>query len=767
MSSAYQIRVSGRVQGVGFRPFIYRIAHQYRIFGWVQNCQGEVLIHAEAPRANIKQFIRAIVQSAPPLARPTIDLAKQINHTNIEQFTIRESTAGTAAEIHLPPDHFTCPQCIEDLNDPDNRRYHYPFINCTQCGPRYTIIKGLPYDRPATSMGNFPLCPECKEEYLNPLDRRFHAEPIACEICGPHLQFDTNGRSISQTDAALDATVARLNAGDIIAIKGIGGYHLVCDAANEEAVKKLRRRKQRPSKPLAVMFPQRGESLLSAVAEELSPTDIESDILADPQRPIVLCHRRDDSSLAPSIAPGLTEIGAMLPYSPLHHLLLSRFGAPLVATSGNISGEPVITDNIEAEQRLIHIADAFLHHNRPILRPADDSLYRVINNHPTPLRLGRGIAPLEIGLSKKLSRATLAVGGQMKNCIALAWRDRIIISPHIGDLEPVRSHQIFLQIIEDLQQLYQVDIEAVVCDAHPGYDSHRMAKTLNLPVTEIVHHHAHASALYGEADDRLSDAETLLIFTWDGTGMGSDKTLWGGEALIGSPGVWRRFASLKPFRLPGGDKAGHEPWRSALALLWECGQEVVADSLGLSDEQIHLLHHAWQNEINAPVTSSAGRLFDAAAALTGLSLKASYEGEAPSLLEAIARKEIDHQPPQLPLVKEGEIYRSDWSPLVPMLLDPQLTRADRATLFHLAMSEVIVEQSLLARQLYKIDHIGLSGGVFQNRVLTELATQHLQNRGFTVHLSRQIPSNDGGLCYGQIIEALAIFGEDEKSEPNR
>lgn len=770
MTVAYQIRVTGRVQGVGFRPFIYRIAHRYQISGWVQNCQGEVLIHAEAAPANIEQFTAAIIQSAPPLSRPTVEQSTPVACEKFEQFTIKDSATGLEADVHLPPDHFTCPQCIDDLSDPDNRRYQYPFINCTQCGPRYTIIRALPYDRPATSMADFPLCPECEAEYLNPLDRRFHAEPIACEVCGPHLQFNINGASISDTDAALDATVARLNDGDIIAIKGIGGYHLMCDARNETAVQKLRQRKQRPSKPLAVMFPQSGDSLLSAIDEELSPTDTESSLLLSPERPIVLCSKKNNGSLAPSIAPGLIEIGAMLPYSPLHHLLLSQFAGPVVATSGNISGEPVITDNSEAQQRLNDIADAFLHHNRPILRPADDSLYRVINNHPTPFRLGRGIAPLEMKLSQKLPGALLAVGGQMKNCIALAWNDRIVISPHIGDLESLRSQQIFSQIIQDLQQLYQVEIKEVICDAHPGYDSHRIAKTLHLPVTEVFHHHAHASALYGESRHMFPKNENLLVFAWDGTGMGSDKTLWGGESLIGKPGTWKRFGSLRQFKLPGGDKASREPWRSALSLLWETERNTsaIVDDISLPSADVHLLHQAWQGDINTPITSAAGRLFDAATALIGVARQVSYEGEAPSMLEAICQRQVELSPPQLPLIKDDDkIYRSDWSPLIPMLLNQQLTQSERATLFHQAMSAAIVAQSIQARELYQIEHIGLSGGVFQNRVLTELATQHLKDLGFTVHLSEQIPSNDGGLCYGQIIEASSLSGENGTYESKR
>ncbi len=769
-NTASQIRVTGRVQGVGFRPFIYRIAHQHQLFGWVQNRQGEVLIHAEGSRTNIGHFVYAIVHSAPPISRPAIGEQIAVAHQAFDQFSIRPSAAGADADIHLPPDHFTCNECLDDLSDPDNRRYHYPFINCTQCGPRYTIIKTLPYDRPATSMAGFPLCPECEAEYLNPLDRRFHAEPVACHQCGPQLQFCTDGSSITDTENALNQTIHQLKAGKIIAIKGIGGYHLMCDARNDEAVQRLRQRKQRLAKPLAVIFPQRGKSLLDAVYEELLPTEIEAATLISSERPIVLCQKSKNSTLAPSIAPELVEVGAMLPYSPLHHLLLSRLNGPLVATSGNISGEPVITDNHEASQRLEPIADAFLHHNRPIVRPADDSLYRVICNHPRPLRLGRGVAPLEMTLSQPLPKTMLAVGGQTKSSVALAWGNRAVISSHIGDLQSLRSQQIFSQIIGDLQQLYQIKVEAIVCDAHPGYDSHRiahrMAQNLKLPVTQVLHHHAHASAIYGE----LQGKDDWLVFGWDGTGMGTDHSLWGAEAFIGRPGSWQRFASLRPFRLPGGDKAGLEPWRSALALLWEAGEkrlDAAATDWDLSTDDLKLLHHAWQGSINTPQTSSAGRLFDAAAALMGLCHQVSYEGEAPSRLEAICQTSCHRTSIQLPLTEDSTgIWRSDWSPLIPMLRDQNLAQSERATLFHHTMAETIVQQAKLARKKLHIKHVGLTGGVFQNRLLTELATQHLERLGFVVHLSLQLPPNDGGLCYGQIIEATSILRKSKTDEPS-
>lgn len=763
-TSASIIHVTGRVQGVGFRPFIYRIAQQFRIHGWVQNRQGEVVIHAEGSPSDVAHFLSAITAEAPPFARPEISSRCEIKVEGFKQFTIMQSGSGESAEIHLPPDQFTCNDCIEELHNPADRRFNYPFINCTQCGPRYTIISELPYDRAATSMAAFPLCPECMAEYLDPADRRFHAEPVACPVCGPQLSFTDGELNIDDNDAALQATVRQLTQGGIVAIKGIGGYHLMCDACNESAVSRLRQRKLRPDKPLAVMFPQRGASLLDSVDEELLPTAVEATTLRTPERPIVLCKKKPHGKLAPSIAPGLLEVGAMLPYSPLHHLLLSRFAGPLVATSGNISGEPVITDNLDAAKRLSTIADTFLHHNRPILRPADDSLYRIIHNQPRPLRLGRGMAPLELKLTHPLLQPTLVVGGQMKNSIALGWGERVVISPHIGDLTSLRSQQIFAQVIDDLQQLYQIKIGHIICDAHPGYDSHRWALKQGLPITEVLHHHAHASAIYGEARGEGQ----WLVFSWDGTGMGADHTLWGGEALIGQPGTWRRFASMRPFYLPGGERAAREPWRCALALLWETGREATPQQLATwhcAADEIKLLHHAWQQQLNSPVSSAVGRLFDGAAALLNISSSASYEGQAPARLEAMAVAELPVLPPQLPLTEDGTgLYRSDWEALIPMLLNPKLPSAVRATLFHHAMAETIVAQAELARSRYPIENIGLAGGVFQNRLLTELAIEKLAASGFKAHLPQTIPSNDGGLCYGQLIEAAALSGDNQTHE---
>ncbi|HEY9199526.1 MAG TPA: carbamoyltransferase HypF, partial [Gammaproteobacteria bacterium] len=444
------ITISGRVQGVGFRPFVYRLAHQHDITGWVRNAHGAVEIHAEGTPVQLQHFSNALLSEAPPLSAPGPLAITSSAPEHAKSFIIRDSESAGAADIHVPADGFVCADCLAELHDPANRRHRYPFINCTQCGPRYTLITALPYDRPNTAMRDFALCPDCRREYENPLDRRFHAEPIACPVCGPHLQFVSGEETVDGDEAALAAAVAALRAGQIVAVKGVGGYHLLCDAANDAAVSGLRARKPRLAKPLAVMFhdPAALRLAVHLTAEQES-------FLASPERPIVLLAKRADTGLSDLIAPGLAEIGCLLPYSPLHDLLLNDFGGPLVATSGNLSGEPVLTDRHDAQTRLAHLADAFLHHDRPIVRPADDPVYRVIAGVPRPLRLGRGNAPLELELPTALPEPVLALGSHMKNTLCLAWDTRAVVSPHIGELDTARSLDTLAQVAADLQRLYQ------------------------------------------------------------------------------------------------------------------------------------------------------------------------------------------------------------------------------------------------------------------------------------------------------------------------
>ncbi len=802
---ARRLRLAGRVQGVGFRPFVHRLASELGLTGSVQNVGGEVDILVQGSLAAVERFARDLLERAPPLSQPHVTRSVEIETLPAPQpqggFLILDSAAvhsaadGAAADagtpdvgavgartrIYVPPDSFTCKECLAELADASGRRYRYPFINCTQCGPRYTLIESLPYDRPHTTMSGFALCPSCRREYSSPLDRRFHAEPVACAACGPTIWLEPSterglaapaaaarspsaGRHGEATEA-LAGAVDWLRRGGVVAVKGIGGYHLLCDARSARTVERLRARKRRPAKPFAVMFPPSGSDALDAIRREVILSDEEANLLLSPARPILLARKRPDSTLAPLIAPGLSELGVLLPYSPLHHLLLGDFGGPLVATSGNVSGEPVLIDVEEARTYLGRVADASLHHDRPIARPADDSVLRWTLGKPRALRLGRGLAPRELELPWPLPHPVLATGGHLKTTVALAWDERVVISPHIGDLGTARARRVFAQVAGDLQRLYGVRAAEVVCDAHPDYATSRWAEDSGLPLTRVLHHAAHASALAGEHDP----SARMLVFTWDGVGLGDDGTLWGGEALLGMPGQWTRVASLRPFRLPGAERAGRSPWRSAAALCWELGRALPAMRID------PLAHDAWRRNLNCPRTTSVGRLFDAAAALVLGLRETSYEGEGPMMLEAAAASELEasgtaasesavagggsgarsriSDAPPLPMHRDPDgLLRLDWEPLVDLLLEAGRSPASSAVAFHATLAATVAAVAEEVRRATGTGQVGLTGGVFQNALLTELAHASLSRKGFEVCLAEQVPCNDGGLSYGQIIE---------------
>jgi hydrogenase maturation protein HypF len=745
---ANHIVITGRVQGVGFRPFVSRLAHEFGLAGWVRNRSGQVEILAEGSGEALTAFKKALLMRAPPLARPESTQVSAKVPCGRSGFCIEGSEAGDNADAHIPPDYFVCDDCLAEMHNPSERRYRYPFINCTQCGPRYTLIDSLPYDRPNTAMAAFEMCAECRSEYENPLDRRYHAQPLACSRCGPSLSFRRPGYpDLNDNEPALAACLDALREGLIVAVKGVGGYHLLCDATDPGPVRQLRERKPRPHKPLALLVPWRGEHGLELANQLADLDETEKQLLRSPLRPILLVQKRAGSALNEAIAPDLAEIGIMLPYSPLHHLLAEGFGAPLVATSANLSGEPVLTGEDEVATRLGRVADAFLHYNRPIRRPADDSVYRLIAGKSRPLRIGRGSAPVELKLPFRLEQPLLAAGADLKNTVALAFRDRVVISPHIGELGSPRGMQVFEQVIADLMRLYDVRPQTLVCDAHPGYHSSHWAKKQGLPVIPVFHHHAHASALAGE--HKLEGQ--LLVFTWDGTGYGQDGAIWGGEALLGRPGYWQRAGSLRPFYLPGGDKAGREPWRCALSVCWEQGMD-WPDCPHDKDKDTKLLRQAWERRINCPATSSAGRLFDAAAALTGAAHDSSYEGHAAMRLEAISTADAEAIP--LPLAKNpAGVLISDWRPLIAFLLNTKVSPGERGSVFHASLAGAIAAQAEALREQHGITRVGLSGGVFQNRLLTEQALPALAKLGFETYLHEAIPSGDGGISFGQIIEA--------------
>ena len=765
MTEARWFRIEGRVQGVGFRPFLARLARELGLAGEVSNVGGRVEGTVEGAAASVQSFLHRLMADAPSGALIRGVHACPAGVRNLESFSIRPAGSVTASPLgaeerseaddaHLPLDQPPCPACLAELFGPRNRRYRHPFIACAACGPRVSMLAGLPWDRANTGMADFALCPECQREFHDPTDRRFHAEAIACPACGPRLWFMRDGARLDGDEATLAAAVQLLRAGGIVAIKGVGGYHLMCDARDATAIARLRARKRRPSKPLAVMYPWSGADGLDAVRRDFAPGLVEVDALLSSARPIVLVPCLD--GLPEGIAPGLPEVGVMLPSSPLHHQLLADFGGPLVATSGNRSGEPLASTPDEAEMMLADVADAFLHHDRPILWPMDDPVRRVIDRRARPLRLGRGDAPLELGLPFTLDRAWLAVGGQMKNAVALGRGRRVVLSPHVGELDSPRALTRFTHTLERMQARYGIKSGGIVHDLHPGYESTRWALRQGLPTCAVQHHAAHASALYTESwMDEEGQPDEMLVLAWDGLGYGEDGGLWGGEALLGHPGRWRRVASLRPFRLLGGDRAAREPWRCALGLCWEAGMDWAEAPESVD---VELLRQAWVRGLNAPHTSSMGRLFDVAAAQLGLCATATYEGEAAMRLEAVA---MAHVPScggtetgvmggtALPW-QEGEgLLRLDWSPLLSMLLDQSRPVAERAMAFHasLARAAITIAQALGAGRL------GLTGGVMQNRLLVELIHAEAERHGVRLVMPSRVPVNDAGLAFGQLVEA--------------
>jgi hydrogenase maturation protein HypF len=734
-------RLTGRVQGVGFRPFVYRLARNLNIRGHVQNVAGQVVIVGEGRQGELAQFGHALLADAPPLACPQMASCVEQAPAGYSEFRIADSVEGEETQVCLPPDLFCCDDCLRELNDPDDRRYRYPFINCTQCGPRYTIITGLPYDRVKTTMTDFPMCTACRTEYQDPGNRRFHAEPIACPACGPQLRFSVPGSPpVCDMPAALAACVANLKAGRIVAVKGVGGYHLIADAANESIVALLRARKNRPHKPLAVMLPADPARLRQMLELDTAAHAA----LFDPLRAVVLARARAGSGIAPAVHPGLNEVGVMLPYSPLHHLLVQDVGGPLVVTSANFSGEPVLTEAEDVETRLAGVADCYLHHDRRIVRPADDSVFRMVAGRPRPTRLGRGAAPIELPLPFFLAKPVLAAGSHMKNTIALGSADRAMITPHIGDLDNPRALAVFRQVAADLQALYGVAPQAIACDAHPGFAGTRWAAASGVPVLKVLHHHAHASALAAEHPD----VAAWLVFTWDGVGLGDDNTLWGGEGFVGAPGSWRRVATLRPFRLVGAEQAARAPWRSAAGMCWTAG-------LAWREAQYGLVLQAWRRGVNCHATSAAGRLFDGAAVLAGLLEEASFEGQGPMWLEALAEG-ISGVPVPLPLAKNAAgLWETDWRPLIAPLADAARPAGERAAVFHTSLALGLLRQAQAVRGETGLRHVGLAGGVFQNRRLTEQALGLLTADGFDVRLAERLPCNDAALSFGQLVETGA------------
>ena len=747
------LRVRGTVQGVGFRPFVHRTASRLGVHGWVRNDPQGVLIRAAGEAARIDALVAALEREAPPAAHVTE--IRRLPPGAAEQpvgpdFLITASQLdGAAVTAATPADLALCADCRRELLDPADRRHRYPFINCTQCGPRYSLINRLPYDRRRTTMHTFRMCPACRREYIDPSNRRFHAEPNACPVCGPQLALTmAGGEVLGRREDALHAALSALRDGLIVAVKGVGGYHLMCDATSEPAVAALRARKHREEKPLAVMFRDlptlRKYALVSLAAAKL---------LASPQAPIVLVPRRPGQDLAPSIAPGNPWIGALLPYAPLHVLLLADFDRPLVATSANLSEEPLCTDNDDARARLFLIADLFLEHDRPIARPVDDSVVRLAApDHPILLRRARGYAPAPLRLPDRLPGPVLCVGGQMKSTVAIASGQQLVLSPHIGDLENLATHRVFEQTITMLGELYESRFALVAHDKHPGYGSTHYARRSGLPCLAVQHHLAHVLACLLENNH---PAEGVLGVAWDGTGYGEDDTVWGGEfILLGKNGA-ERFARLRPFRLPGGEAAVKDARRVAIALAHEFGAcSAVAARFGFSPLDAANLHTMVTRGLNSPVCTSAGRLFDGAGALLGLGERNSFEGQMPIAVEAAATRAGRHRQ-ALPFAVHlattpGARFEIDWQPAIERLLQPADNPDELAAAFHRGLANAIVGIALQAG----VGTVALTGGCFQNALLHSLTHAALTAAGFKVLVHHQLSPNDNSIAAGQALAAL-------------
>jgi hydrogenase maturation protein HypF len=754
-----RIVIRGAVQGVGFRPFIYRLADEMDLKGWVINNTQGVFIEAEATPEVLQQFLLRIERE-----KPAISFIQSFEHSYADpvpydKFEIRESTDGAKTALILP-DIATCDECQREIFDPTNRRYRYPFTNCTNCGPRFTIIEALPYDRPRTSMRIFEMCAECLEEYHNPRDRRFHAQPNACPKCGPHLElWAETGAVKSRGDDALLRAAAAIRDGLVVAVKGLGGFHLMVDAANEAAVIRLRQRKRREEKPFALMFPS-----LQGIVDYAVVDAMEERLLRSPEAPIVLLRRGKRDDLAASIAPGNPYLGVMLPYTPLHHLLMRELGIPVVATSGNVSDEPICIHEQEAILRLQGIGDLFLVHNRPIVRHVDDSVVRVMAGRELVLRRARGFAPLPV-LVDRAAPDMIAVGAHQKNAVAATVGNQVFISQHIGDLETVPAYGAFEQVLADFTNLYELQTKIIACDVHPEYFSTQYArKQSDVDVVAVQHHYAHALSCM--AENQVS--APALGISWDGSGYGPDETVWGGEFLRVTEAGFERVAHLRTFRLPGGEKAVKEPRRVALSILHEtfgddlngCGDLAVLQAF--TAEERRLLDEMLERGVRSPRTSSAGRLFDAVASIIGLRQICRFEGQAAMELEFLTHQIETEAGYPFELNHGADGRGIDWAQMVQAIIrdvHDEVSQCLIAAKFHNALVEMMVQVAQSCGE----EKVALSGGCFQNRYLTERAIKRLREAGFRPYWHQRVPPNDGGIALGQVA-AVSRMKSNSKME---
>ncbi|CAM2821917.1 carbamoyltransferase HypF [Shewanella loihica] len=778
MASTKRVRlaVTGIVQGVGFRPFVYRWATELGLLGLTFNHSKGVTVELQGSDAAIHAFVEALTQTPPPLARIDSLSQTELPLEECNSFEIVHSQADAKAVVAVSSDKSSCQECLDEIMDPGNRHYQYPFTNCTNCGPRYTLIRALPYDRPNTAMAEFAMCDACAAAYQNPLDRRYHAQPVSCPDCGPQLSLlDAQQIPLAEKNAALDLAVELLAQGKTLAIKGLGGFHLVCDATNHEAVMQLRSRKQRPAKPFAVMC-----ASLPMAKTLACGSDAEWQLLQSAERPITLLQRalnKDESSsdalssyvLSPAVAPGIDRLGLFLPYTPLHQLLLSRLNRPLVATSANRSGEPIITHAEQIFERLGEVVDAVLDHNREILNGCDDSVVQMVDDKLQVIRLARGYAPLTLALPEEVPQETLAVGAQQKNSIAFGFDHNLVLSPHIGDLFSLEAEQYFIDTLATFKRLYQFSPKHLVSDKHPDYASTIWAQqqkdAQGIAYTQVQHHYAHILSVMA-VNQRV---DKVLGFSFDGTGLGDERQLWGGEAMLADISGFKRVAHLSPMALIGGEQAIKDPRRIMLALLFArySPDEIKALPLASLEELpaslIGNLHTLWHKGVAIQMTSSIGRLFDATACLLGLMQTTQFEGQAGMLIEAKANEVSEAQ-------LESELAAADlafslceidgvwqlaslWEQMVDALLKWQ-DKPEGISLIARGFMNALAQAVTDCAIKHSGFDVALCGGVFQNRYLLSETRKRLEMAKIKVLDSHQVPVNDGGIALGQLWYAI-------------
>jgi hydrogenase maturation protein HypF len=759
--SRVRARIEGTVQGVGFRPYVYRLADELGVAGHVLNDSRGVVVEVEAPEETVERFLARLPAEAPPLATVERVTSERLEDLGEQGFAIRESPAGGEPRAAVTPDSATCDDCLAEIFDPADRRHRYPFTNCTNCGPRFTIVRDVPYDRPATTMAGFTMCEACRAEYEDPSDRRFHAQPNACPECGPRLRLAyAGGGAFGDPGArdAIDAATRALRDGAIVAVKGIGGFHLACIAADEDTVADLRGRKHREDKPFALTAPD-----LAKARELVWMSPAEEALLLGRERPIVLARRRPDAAVAPSVAPGAPELGVMLPYSPLHHLLLSDLGEGLVLTSGNVSDEPIAYEDDDACARLAQIADLFLLHDRPIETRTDDSVVRLVDGRPLFLRRSRGYVPASVPLPVDCGRHLLACGAELKNTFAVAKDGRAWVGHHVGDLKNYETLRSFATGIAHFERLFAVEPEVVAHDLHPEYLSTKHAQELErVRLIGVQHPHAHLAACLAEH----GEAGPAIGAIFDGTGYGEDGTVWGGELLLGGLEDFERVGLLLPVRMPGGDAAVRQPWRMACAWLSAAFDESPPLPRGLRGR---VKPDAWRQVselaragLASPLTSSAGRLFDAVAALCGVRAEVNYEAQAAIELEAAVEPAESGVYP-LPADRADALLALDARPTVRAVvrdLDRGVSVPRVAARFHNALAGATAGACESAARRAGLDTVVLSGGVFQNRTLLTRTADLLRDRELRVLIPERLPPNDGGIAYGQLAVASARLASE-------